>query len=149
MTYPINRIAGYSYSDLVQIYGLSRAGYIPQLFSLRLPNPEVIYELLKSAGASALIYEPSFESVLGSSPVPIHRALDISEMSSNSSASEPLAMPEVSQDDTAFYFHTSGSTSGIPKLVPVSYRGVDAAVHKLAYAFAPRDLNRQDVCTWM
>lgn len=144
------RIAGYSYTDLVQIYGLSRAGFIPQLFSLRLPNPEVIYELLKKAGASALIYESGFENVLHSCPIPTHRASDVSEMSSNSSSDEPLApLPTLSPEDTAFYFHTSGSTSGSPKLVPVSYQGVGAAFNKLAIAFRPRDLNRQDVCTWM
>ena len=71
---PFYRLAGMEYSYVVTIYGISRAGFIPQLFSLRLPNPTVIYELLLRAQAKALIYDPSFNTTVSDSPVPFYCA---------------------------------------------------------------------------
>ncbi|KAL0072078.1 hypothetical protein AAF712_001001 [Marasmius tenuissimus] len=140
-------IGGYTYQDVVHIYGLSRAGYIPQLFSLRLPNPDVIYELLQKAQAKALVCDPAFHSVLQDSSLPVHLALPASEIDLSS---EPLPdVPVPDNDDIAFLFHTSGSTSGSPKLVPCSYRWLDATLVKSSQVALPRDLSRQDVVTWM
>src|ERR1700721_2245223 len=58
------RLRGLTYTDVLHIYGVSRAGYVPQLFSLGLPNPAVIFELLQLADAQALIFDPSFESAV-------------------------------------------------------------------------------------
>ena len=143
----MSRLSGFTYTDVLHIYGISRAGYIPQLFSLRLPNPTVVLELLNRAGAQALIYDASFESVLQNFPLPIHRAL----------ASECLkptlvSLPDISdskEDDIAFVFHTSGSTSGSPKLVPMSYRWLSSMVLKSHYISKPRDHYRQDVTVCM
>jgi hypothetical protein len=67
-----------TYTDILHIYDLSRAGYILFKFSLRLPtgNPTVIFELLRKANAKALIFDPSFGSLLESSPVPTHVAVN-------------------------------------------------------------------------
>lgn len=141
-------MGGYTYLDLLQVYGVSRAGYVPQLFSLRLPNPEVIFELLHKANAKALIYDASFQSILDTQcPVPSHLAGHVTE------ADGPLPplppMPSVSLDDPAFVFHTSGSTSGSPKLVPCSYRWLQSAIIKSAQIMKPRNPHRRDVTTWM
>jgi hypothetical protein len=40
--------SGFTYTDVLHI---SRAGYIPQMFSLKFPNPTVFHELLRRAGA--------------------------------------------------------------------------------------------------
>ena len=62
-----------SYVDVLYIYAIARAGYIPQLFSLRLPNPEVIYELLTKADGKAIIYEPELaDTVLDDLKVFVH-----------------------------------------------------------------------------
>lgn len=141
------RVGGYTYNDLLHIYGISRAGYIPQLFSLRLPNPEVIFELVHKANAKALVFDPSFESVLAGSPVPTHLAVDVACIDA---ADELLPrMPDVSLDDTAMIFHTSGSTSGSPKLVRYSYRWLESAISKSHKVTTPQDPKRQDVTTWM
>ncbi|ESK98305.1 amp- ligase [Moniliophthora roreri MCA 2997] len=140
-------IGGYTYQDVLHIYGLSRAGYIPQLFSLRLPNPDVIYELLHKAQAQALICEQSFHTSLQDSPVPIHLATEVSD---TDILTEPLPpLPAVTGDSTAFLFHTSGSTSGCPKLVPCSYRWLNTTLHKSNQIAQPRNSSRQDVTTWM
>jgi acyl-CoA synthetase (AMP-forming)/AMP-acid ligase II len=124
---------------------MSQAGYIPQLFSLRLPNPEVIYELLAKSQARALIYDDSFVKDLSNCPIPIIST----DGPFDSSAPMPV-FPNVSLEDTAFLFHTSGSTSGSPKLIPYSYRWLGSAVHKTYQCTMPRNTgHRQVVSTWM
>lgn len=137
-----------TYVNVLQIYGMSRAGYIPQLFSLRLPNPAVIYELLAKAGARALVYEPSFGVDLSECLLPIYAADAIGD-----SDVEGVDLPDmpraVSEDQCAFIFHTSGSTSGSPKLVPCSYQWLDAIVSKTRHVGRPKSAAKQDVTVWM
>lgn len=131
---------------MLHIYGVSRAGYIPQLFSLRLPNPTVIYELLQRANAKALIHDSTFASELNNCPLPTHLATSPEAID----VTEPLPeLPEFTDQDIAFVFHTSGSTSGSPKLVPCSHRWVDSAVSKSYQASRPQNSDRQDVTVWM
>ncbi|KAJ6610106.1 hypothetical protein B0H10DRAFT_1954146 [Mycena sp. CBHHK59/15] len=140
-------IGGYTYTDVLHIYGMSRAGYVPQLFSLRLPNPDVIYELLRKANAKALVHESTFASVLQDSPFPTHLALGMEDIDVTG---EPLPeLRRVQPEDIAFYFHTSGSSGGSPKLVPCSHRWLDATVMKSSQTSAPQNPARQDVTVWM
>ena len=142
------RLSGFTYTDVLHIYGISRAGYIPQLFSLKLPNSGVVHELLHRAGAQALIYDASFESTLKGFSLPVYRALTSERLE----PSAPVSLPDISEsqeDDIAFIFHTSGSTSGSPKLVPMTYRWLNTAVMKSHHISKPRDPNRQDVTVCM
>ncbi|KAF7966436.1 hypothetical protein HWV62_38398 [Athelia sp. TMB] len=141
-------LTGLTYTDVLHIYGVSRAGFVPQLFSLRLPNPTVVFELLERAGAKALIHDASFATTLGDSPVPTHTAIDLQSMDASS---EPLpAMATITNpDQTIFVLHTSGSTSGSPKLVPCNARWLDSMVHKSYQVSRPTNADKQDVCTWM
>ncbi|KIL70723.1 hypothetical protein M378DRAFT_66741 [Amanita muscaria Koide BX008] len=140
-------IGGFTYSDILHIYGVSRAGYVPQMFSLRLPNPVIIYSLMQKANAKALIYEPCYATSVVNAPVPTFLAIDKHSMGV---PSVPLpVLPCVSDDDFAFIFHTSGSTSGSPKLVPCSYKWLGSAIHKSNIISKPRNLHRRDVTVWM
>ena len=141
------RVSGFTYSDVLHIYGISRAGYIPQLFSLRLPNPDVVFELLEKANAQAMVYDPSFESVLKNCPVPTHLAFQ-SETVEDIEESLP-SIWDAQGDDIAFYFHTSGSTSGSPKLVPMSFRWLSSVVVKSHHISMPQNPDRQDVSVCM
>jgi long-subunit acyl-CoA synthetase (AMP-forming) len=51
--------------------------------------------------------------------------------------------------DLTFIFHTSGSTSGSPKLVPLSYRWLNSAVEKSHHISMPENPRHQDVTVWM
>lgn len=62
---------------MLYIYATARAGYIPQLFSLRVPNPDIIYELLKKSDGRAMIYDPELASVLSACPCPSYSAVDL------------------------------------------------------------------------
>ncbi|EEB87299.1 hypothetical protein MPER_15413, partial [Moniliophthora perniciosa FA553] len=57
-------------------------------------------------------------------------------------------MPNVNPEDTALIFHSTGTTSGMPKHVPFSYKYLDALIQKLKYAFMPANPNAQDVNSW-
>ncbi|KAK2460372.1 hypothetical protein APHAL10511_007537 [Amanita phalloides] len=138
---------GFSYTDVLHIYGISRAGFVPQLFSLRLPNAVVIYELLRKAQTRALIYDNNLKGVLNDCPIPCHPAVLREDMCLKNL--ELPVLETMSPDDTAFIFHTSGSTSGSPKLVPCSHRWIESAIAKSRQICRPKSLNRQDVIVWM
>jgi acyl-coenzyme A synthetase/AMP-(fatty) acid ligase len=136
-----------TYTDVLQIYGLSRAGYIPQLFSLRLSSAEVVFELLQKAGAKALIYDFSYQSLVGDILVPTYPAANVKD--ANIVYGDLPQLPEVAtSDDTVFIYHTSGSTSGSPKLVPWSYSFLNGIVYKCIQALQMIP-GQQDVITWM
>lgn len=144
--YP-HRLSGFTYLDVLHIYGISRAGFVPQLFSIRLPNPVVVYELLRKANAAALIYDSVFEPVLGDCPVSRYPVLK-----STLVENIPESLPSIwgfQEADIAFIFHTSGSTSGTPKLVPLTYRWLNSAVVKSHHISMPQNPSRQDVTVWM
>ncbi|KAI0676318.1 acetyl-CoA synthetase-like protein [Trametes maxima] len=139
---------GMSYIDILYIYGIARAGYIPQLFSLRLPNPDVIYELLERANAKAIVYEPSLGDVLSNCPFPSYSADDLRDVDVGSAILPPLVEP-AALEDIAMIFHTSGSTSGRPKLLPCDYKWLDNLVSKSATVSRPLRKTGQDVSVAM
>lgn len=141
------RLAGFSYSDVLQIYGLSRAGYIPQLFSLRLPSAEVVCELLHRAEAQALIFDPSYQHLVSVCTLPIYPALNVTD-SRRSIYEAPVTLRH-DPKDFVFIFHTSGSTSGSPKLVPCDYQWLESTVKKSRVMLEPTSRQRQDVIAWM
>jgi len=127
---------------------MSRAGYIPQMFSLRLPNPTVIFELLQKAGARALVCEPSFGVDLSGCPVLTHSAIQVREQDAADVTLPPLRA-NCSASDLAFIFHTSGSTSGSPKLIPCNRQWLDNIVMKSKQMGQVRSIQGQDVTVAM
>ena len=127
---------------------MSRAGYVPQLFSLRLPNPTVIFELLQKAGARALVFEPSLNVNLSGCPVLAYPTTQAREQDAADVALPPLRA-DCSASDLAFVFHTSGSTSGSPKLVPCNRRWLDNIVTKSRQLGQVRSTQGQDVTVAM
>ncbi|KAF8883568.1 hypothetical protein BD779DRAFT_1472465 [Infundibulicybe gibba] len=142
-------VGGFGYNDVLHIYGLSRAGFIPQMFSLRLPNPDVVYELLQQASAKALIYDPIYSPTLSGCPLPIYPAISMTSCDTHSTSEILPDILAIKGDETAFIFHTSGSTSGSPKLVPCSYQWMETSLLKSFQVCKPRDPSRQDVTTWI
>lgn len=138
-----------TYVDAVHIYSIARAGYIPQLFSLRLPNPDVILELLAKSDGKALIYDTTFNAPAAGANVSLHMATDVRGVPVDDDVSLPPTSREVDGDDTLMIFHTSGSTSGRPKLVPCSFSWWDMCLKKSAQCTTPHNPERQDVAVWM
>lgn len=132
-----------TYLDVLHIYGVSRAGYIPQLCSPRLPNPEVIFELLQKGNAKAVIYDTD---LFDHSPIPIYPAVKANDIDSVDEALPE--MPILHGDDTAFIFHTSDSTSGSPKLVSWSYSWLDTNINKMSQSIT-QNSGKEVVSVWM
>ncbi|RGP76867.1 hypothetical protein FLONG3_4950 [Fusarium longipes] len=118
-------LRGYSYSDAVHIWGLAWAGYIPQLISLRMSDPSVVYELLEKSKAVAMVHEPDFELMLEHAPLPTFRGGDDCFQESPNETPPIAPWKPTKPDDIVFIYHTSGSTSGIPKLVPITAKWID------------------------
>ena len=143
-----SRLGGTAYTDVLHVYGTTRAGYIPQMFSLRLPNPIAIFELLQNTGARALVCEPSFHIDLSGCPVPNYSAVQVRDQDVPDVVLPPLRT-DYSASDLAFIFHTSGSTSGRPKLVPCNRRWLDNIVVKSKQLAQVRSTQGQDVTVAM
>jgi acyl-CoA synthetase (AMP-forming)/AMP-acid ligase II len=135
-----------TYVDALHIYGVYRADYIPQLFSIRLPSPEVIFELLAKANAKALIYDSNFEHLMNNSPTPTYLASKTQFVDFTSGHLPDMSV--AAMDDTAFIFHTSGSTAGTPKLVPWTNLWIGRFLDKALYLF-PASTETQTVAAWM
>ena len=98
------------------------------MVSLRLSDPSVVYELLQTGKAVALVHEPEFASMLDNAPLPLFSGGDsIFDKNSEELPSVNAWHPN-KWDDVLFIYHTSGSTSGIPKLVPCTAKWVDHAI---------------------
>ncbi|KAJ6530077.1 acetyl-CoA synthetase-like protein [Mycena vulgaris] len=121
-------IMGAEYSDLVHVYALARAGFIPEVLSAKM-TPSIVRDLLAKTGGKALVYDPTFAARVVGVPLP-HQV--IPALASMPPRVVPLpALPEVAPEDIALIFHTSGTTSGIPKPVPETHRWLrsQAQVH--------------------
>ncbi|KAF5568175.1 hypothetical protein FNAPI_295 [Fusarium napiforme] len=125
-------LRGYAYSDTVHIQALNWAGYIPQLLSLRMTDPTVIYELLQKSNAVALLHEPENTSLLKDSPVPTFPA-GTSHFDTDTTQLPVTPWHPSNADDVLFIYHTSGSISGIPKLVPLTARWINYTLEMSTY----------------
>ncbi|KAJ7204691.1 acetyl-CoA synthetase-like protein [Mycena pura] len=115
-------ITGNQYSDLVHLYAISRAGFVPQLFSQKYTEQglAVVRDLLSACDAQALAYDPAFESIIQELALPSLVVPSLQDLVASDADLPPL--PDVEPTDTAMFFHTSGTTSGKPKPVPESHR---------------------------
>ncbi|KAJ8071988.1 hypothetical protein PM082_015546 [Marasmius tenuissimus] len=128
-------LGGFSYLDIVHIYGIARAGFIPHLMG-RLPGLVIVKELLRESETKALIRSVQFKETLGSVQdegiVPVYDPVDLATLRSQDSTL-PALHESNDPDDVFIIAHTSGSTSGKPKLVRCTFRWMDACYRKGTY----------------
>lgn len=125
------RMKGLSYEDLLHYLSLMRAGYVPQLFSIRMQDPSIVFELLAKGGAVALLYDPDCEPLVTQCPLP---TISISGVVRRTPPDISLSTVTTSTngDQVLVIFHTSGSTS-MPKLVPQTVRWLECLIRKHQY----------------
>ncbi|KAJ6556429.1 acetyl-CoA synthetase-like protein [Mycena capillaripes] len=109
---------GFQYLHLVYTIALSRASYVPQMLTDMFTDPGIILELMEKAGAKAVVYDPCLESLTVFPSFPKICLIDIDNMNWDSVL--PLVEQLPSGSDVCFNYLTSGSTSGSPKLVPLT-----------------------------
>ncbi|KAF8523945.1 hypothetical protein BU17DRAFT_85424 [Hysterangium stoloniferum] len=144
-------LRGFTYADVVTIYALSRAGFVPQMFGFELPNTRLVFQLLSRYQGKAFIHDHAKSELLRDSgtDVPCHTAVHYSTISDADVANIRLPeLPPASDEDFTFIYHTSGSVSGIPKVVPKTNKWLSTIQHKSAAAFAIGDYDTQDVYIW-
>ncbi|ESK95969.1 amp- ligase [Moniliophthora roreri MCA 2997] len=140
-------LGGYEYIDVVQIYAISKAGYIPHVFS-RLPGISAVKDLLRKSNTKVLIRSTSFKEVLKAiDDILVLNSARLEDVDFSNTGPIP-ALPEKHAEDTALIAHTSGSTSGAPKLVYVSYRWLDGSVKKCDKPLYP-NTGKPEVVNWM
>ena len=119
------RLTGKQHTDLLNISSVSAAGYVPQLFS-PVFTPDMIRALLTASGARALVFDArAFPDAPAASAIPTTPALDADALRAlvvdPQVGLEEADLPEVEDRQTAVIFHSSGTTCGMPKLIPSSH----------------------------
>ncbi|KAF8486688.1 hypothetical protein JB92DRAFT_3256897 [Gautieria morchelliformis] len=145
------RVRGFTYSDVITIFAISRAGFIPQMFGFELPNTRIVYELLAKGAGKAIVHDPAKTTLLRESGTtrPCYVATDYTTISDADIAAFPLPdLPPAKPDDYLFIYHSSGSVSGMPKDVPQTNQWLETVQHKSRDAFCSGDFDTQDVFIW-
>ncbi|KAF8511233.1 hypothetical protein JB92DRAFT_3118229 [Gautieria morchelliformis] len=141
-------VRGFTYSDVITIFAISRAGFIPQMFGFELPNTRIVYELLAKGAGKAIVHDPAKTTLLRESgtTLPCYVATDYTTISDADIADFPLPdLPVAKPDDYLFIYHSSGSVSGMPKVVPQTNQWLETVQHKSRDAFCSGDFDTQDV----
>ncbi|KAF8485541.1 acetyl-CoA synthetase-like protein [Gautieria morchelliformis] len=144
-------VRGFTYSDVITIFAISRAGFIPQMFGFELPNTRIVYELLAKGAGKAIVHDPAKTTLLRESgtTLPCYVATDYTTISDADIAAFPLPdLPAAKPDDYLFIYHSSGSVSGMPKVVPQTNQWLETVQHKSRDAFCSGDFDTQDVFIW-
>ncbi|KAG5639778.1 hypothetical protein H0H81_000058 [Sphagnurus paluster] len=114
------------YQDLVYAIALARASYIPQMCSDMLTHPEIIFGLMERAGSKMILYDAALEHLTATCPFPKVELNPIESIESFSVVSGTTQLPAIEDlpcgSDVSFVFLTSGSTSGSPKVVPITQK---------------------------
>ncbi|KIP04376.1 hypothetical protein PHLGIDRAFT_120740, partial [Phlebiopsis gigantea 11061_1 CR5-6] len=127
LTRRLRRLTGSRWTDLLHICGVAAAGFVPQLFSAVF-TPHVVKALLALGGAEAVVFDADAfpdaprESALRAWPAPGADALRaiVAEHPTTLETAE-ADLPAVGERDACAVFHSSGTTSGLPKLIPTSH----------------------------
>jgi acyl-CoA synthetase (AMP-forming)/AMP-acid ligase II len=148
------RIDGMTYQDVLHVFGVSRAGYIPQLLHFhRSSSKSLIVELLRRSNSLALICDVSHaqlnrdaSSPFGSLPIPVYASSDLRQVGVPASHCRLPKIEDLVADPNgvAFVLHTAGTTMGIPALVPYTHRIVDSIMRRAQLIVAPTSSRRQD-----
>ncbi|KAG6879216.1 hypothetical protein C0992_004358 [Termitomyces sp. T32_za158] len=117
-------ITGKRYEDVVGLYALARAGFIPQIFSLVMGTQggNMINDLLKVCNGKALIYDQYYQEHIPKIGFPTLPSPGLLPPANLQAQEHLVGLPVVEDHDVAIIFHTSGTTSGRPKPVPQSHK---------------------------
>ncbi|GJJ14476.1 hypothetical protein Clacol_008740 [Clathrus columnatus] len=124
----ISRMLGMVYRDVVHFFGLMNAGFVPQILTLKIRSAELAIEYFKRSDISYIIYAPTAPVDQLRNHFQIHEIIDIKP--SDIADVHVLSPKEKNGDDTVLIFHSSGSTSGKPKLIPYTHNWIHGHAQK-------------------
>lgn len=145
--FPTARVDGMTYLDVLHVFGVSRAGYVPLLLHFhRGSSKSLVAELLRRANSLALVCDASLAQLdRGTLSIPIYASSDLRRVGVPNQCRLPKIEDLVSdQNAVAFVLHTAGTTMGSPKLVPYTHRTIDSIMRRAQLIAAPASTRRQD-----
>ncbi|KAF9531400.1 acetyl-CoA synthetase-like protein [Crepidotus variabilis] len=135
-------VTGEQYHDLVYLYGLSRAGYTPQMLNkgMSVGGSAVVIDVLAATGAKAILFDSFYKDYVSTMPLVGFEFLDVASI-------PPLErvlpqLPDADENDIAIIFHTSGTTSGRPKPIPETQKWV---INQSTLGWAQRYQGKEEV----
>ncbi|KAI0742021.1 acetyl-CoA synthetase-like protein [Daedaleopsis nitida] len=146
-------LTGRKFSDLINSIAVSSLGYTIQFFGGYFSKVDMVLELLERSGGKALFVDAIHaEEVLAagikvSHFIPLEYS-ELSQLVSDTKEAELVFAPQaaVGPDDLAVLFHSSGTTGGLPKIIPNTYKMLRAVInYKWPNAQVPQDGSRQVV----
>ncbi|EMD35491.1 hypothetical protein CERSUDRAFT_96607 [Gelatoporia subvermispora B] len=122
-------LTGELWTDLVHLFAISRAGFVPEVFSNLFAVPAggvIVHDLLEDNKAKALVYDPRYATMVEQMnlTLPAFELIDPTTLIVGPNSPGPL--PVVQELDVAVIFHTSGTTGGKPKPIPQTHRWIRA-----------------------
>ncbi|KAH9917682.1 acetyl-CoA synthetase-like protein [Epithele typhae] len=116
-------------ADFVNSTALSALGFVPQFFGGYFPSADSVLLLLERGGGKALVVDPSLAAPFAEHPSTVPRFSPLAPAELDTlAAARPLdewafgADRAVRLDDVAILFHSSGTTAGLPKIIPNTFR---------------------------
>ncbi|GJJ14477.1 hypothetical protein Clacol_008741 [Clathrus columnatus] len=123
-------VLGMLYRDLVHLFGLMNAGFVPQILTLKIRSAEVAVEYFKRSNISHIIHAPTAPTDQLRNHFQIHETVDIKPSDSVVADVHVPSLQEKTGDDTVVILHSSGSTSGKPKLIPYTRNWIHGHAQK-------------------
>ncbi|KAF9263032.1 acetyl-CoA synthetase-like protein [Marasmius fiardii PR-910] len=165
-------LEGDKYTDFLHIFGLLRAGFVVHCMSFGSfsDSADVLPSIFGKVDTNALIFEQgwfdptSLQAQESIRHIKFHPSLTIREPpglhEDGTYGYEDHELPpiptldEIQPEQIAMIYHTSGTVSGIPKIVPYSYRRLGALIIKAKLYVVPSNTTEgngscQETWTWM
>jgi len=121
------------------------------MFGFELPNTRLVFTLLAKYNGKAMVHHLEKTSTLleSKTSIPCYVAADYTTITESNVAHIHLPpLPAASPEDWTFIYHSSGSVSGMPKVVPNTNKWLSTIQYKSPGAFAIGDFEGQDVYLW-
>ena len=128
-----------SYGLLVSALAVMRAGGVVVLLDIDLPQLRIV-AMLSAARAEKLVAVGGEARVPPGLPQPLLQMDDVGNYPDNSIADHASTLPNISGDDAAYVFFTSGTT-GVPKAVLGTHKGI---AHYIAWEAETVSVTRAD-----
>lgn len=122
------------YSDLLHIYGVMRAGYVPHILFSEITSLDMMHDLFNQTDARVVIHVPTLSVEELPKQIPCYLAPDAEEIPEEQCVDavipnfDTIVIPD---EDIIAIIQTSGSTSGRPKVVRLRQRWFEANSRKL------------------
>ncbi|KAF9263033.1 acetyl-CoA synthetase-like protein [Marasmius fiardii PR-910] len=143
----------YKYTDLLHIFGLLRAGFVVHCVRSVPGSADVLASLLQQVDSKAFIFDQgwfdptSLQEKESTRHIKVYPSVHVREppglREDGTYGYEDHEIPpiptleDIDPEQTIMIYHTSGTTSGAPKIVPYNYRRLGALIHKAKFFVIP------------